>query len=52
MIGDAAAVPERSGVLVACFDIWMKIVFNVKVSCAVGMSADQDPVDTKEKYQQ
>lgn len=32
---------------IACFNIRMKVVLNVKVSCTVGVGADQDPVESK-----
>lgn len=35
--------------LIACFKIRMKVVLNVKVSRTVGVGADQDPVETKDK---
>lgn len=43
------SLPERSGMLIACFKIRMKVVLNVKVSRTVGVGADQDPVETKDK---
>ena len=44
-----ASIPERSGMWIACFNIRMKVVLNVKVSRTVGVGADQDPVDTTNK---
>lgn len=34
---------------IACFNIRMKVVLNVKVSRTVGVGADQDPVETTNK---
>lgn len=31
--------------LIACFNIRMKIILNVKVSCTVGVGTDQDPAE-------
>lgn len=42
-------VPERSGMWIACFNIRMKVVLNVKVSCTVGVGTDQNPVETKDR---
>lgn len=38
-------LPERFGMLIACFNIRMKIILNVKVSCTVGVGTDQDPAE-------
>ena len=43
------SLPERSGMWIACFNVRMKIVLNVKVSRAVGVGADQDPVKARDK---
>ena len=48
-ISERASIPERSGMRIACFDVRMKVVLNVKVGRAVGVGADQDPVETKDK---
>lgn len=40
-----ASVPERSGMWIACFNIRMKVVLNVKVSCTVGVGANQNPAE-------
>lgn len=31
--------------LIACFNIRMEIILNVKVSCTVGVGTDQDPAE-------
>lgn len=36
--------------LIACFNIRMKIIFNVQVSRTVGMSADQNPAGKINSY--
>lgn len=41
----AACIPERSGMWIACFDVGMKVVLNVKVSCTVGVGANQNPAE-------
>lgn len=38
-------LPERFGMLIACFNIRMKIILNVKVSCTIGVGTDQDPAE-------
>ncbi len=43
------SIPERSGMRIACFNVRMKVVLNVKVSRTIGVGADQDPVETKNK---
>lgn len=40
-------VPERSGMWIACFDVGMKVVLNVKVSCTVGVGANQNPAENQ-----
>jgi len=34
---------------IACFNVRMKIVLDVKVGCTVGVGADQDPVEARDK---
>lgn len=46
-----ASIPERSGMWIACFNVRMKVVLNVKVSCTVGVGADQNPVEKKRQCQ-
>lgn len=40
-----SVLPERFGMLIACFNIRMKIILNVKVSCTIGVGTDQDPAE-------
>lgn len=42
----AFSLPERSGMWIACFNVRMKVVLNVKVSRTVGVGTDQDPEET------
>lgn len=48
-LASPASLPERSGMWIACFNIRMKIVLNVKVSRTVRMGADQDSAKVKSK---
>lgn len=43
-----ASVPERSGMWISCFHVGMKVVLNVKVSCTVGVGANQNPAGKTE----
>lgn len=47
--GKYITIPERSGMRIACFNIRMKVVLDIKVSRTVGMSADQNPAERKNK---
>lgn len=48
-LSKCVALPERSGVRIARFNIRVKIVLNVKVSRTVRVGADQDPIEAKYK---